>query len=38
MVELGIVEEVTGWQRGRLFAYKHYLTLLSKGTEPLPRD
>lgn len=32
---LGIVEEVTGKARGRVFAYKRYLDLLSEGTVPL---
>jgi Fic family protein len=32
---LGIVEEVTGRRRGRVFAYRGYLAILSEGTEPL---
>ena len=32
---LGIVSEVTGKSRGRLFAYTRYLDLLNEGTEPL---
>jgi Fic family protein len=32
---LGIVEEVTGKRRGRVFAYRRYLDILSEGTEPL---
>ena len=36
MASAGIVREVTGKQRGRLFAYTKYLALLDKGTEPLP--
>jgi hypothetical protein len=32
----GIVHEVTGKRRNRLFAYSKYLALLDKGTEPLP--
>lgn len=36
MAKAGIVREVTGKQRGRLFAYTKYLSLLDKGTEPLP--
>jgi Fic family protein len=36
MAKAGIVREVTGKQRGRLFAYTKYLALLDKGTEPLP--
>lgn len=38
MIELGILEEVTGRQRGRVFVYRNYLTLLSEGTDPLPRE
>lgn len=30
-----IVQEITGRQRDRLFAYKSYLTILEEGTEPL---
>ena len=36
MVSKGIVREITGKQRGRLFVYTKYLDLLDKGTEPLP--
>ena len=36
LASAGIVREVTGKQRGRLFAYTSYLALLGKGTEPLP--
>jgi Fic family protein len=32
---LGIVEEVTGRRRGRVFGYTEYLAILSEGTEPL---
>ena len=32
---LGIVDEVTGKRRGRVFAYRRYLDILSEGTEPL---
>lgn len=32
---LGVVEEVTGRRRGRVFAYRQYLAILSEGTEPL---
>ncbi len=32
---LGIVEEVTGRRRGRVFAYRRYLAILSEGTAPL---
>lgn len=32
---LGIVEEITGKARGRVFVYQRYLSLLEAGTEPL---
>ncbi|MFN4024170.1 MAG: Fic family protein [Hyphomonas sp.] len=32
---LGIVEEITGNARGRVFVYRRYLSLLDTGTEPL---
>ncbi|MFB1484830.1 Fic family protein [Corallococcus sp. RDP092CA] len=32
---LGIVEEVTGRRRGRVFAYRGYLAILNEGTTPL---
>ena len=32
---LGIVTEVTGRRRGRVFAYRRYLSILSEGTEPM---
>jgi Fic family protein len=35
LLDLGIVEEVTGKARGRVFAYRRYLDLLSEGTEPI---
>ncbi len=35
MIKLGIVQELTGKQRNRLFVYRRYLDLLSEGTEPL---
>ena len=34
---LGIVREMTGKQRGRIFLYDAYLVILDEGTEPLPR-
>jgi Fic family protein len=34
---LGIVREVTGRQRGRLFAYTKYMNILNRGTER-PKD
>lgn len=33
---LGVVAEVTGRKRGRVFAYRGYLAILSEGTDPLP--
>lgn len=35
--ELGILREITGKQRGRMFVYSDYLSILSRGTEPLGR-
>lgn len=35
LMKLGIVHELTGRQRSRLFAYTQYLNLLSEGTTPL---
>lgn len=32
---LGIVEEMTGRRRGRVFGYRRYLAILSEGTDPL---
>ncbi len=34
---IGIVREVTGKQRGRIFVYDSYLKILERGTEPLRR-
>lgn len=31
----GVVREITGRRRDRLFAYKNYLSILEEGTEPL---
>lgn len=33
--KLGIVREITGRRRGRLFAYSDYLNILNQGMEPL---
>jgi Fic family protein len=33
--KLGVLQELTGRQRGRLFVYGKYLAILSEGTEPL---
>lgn len=35
---LGVVEEVTGRRRGRVFGYTGYLAILGEGTEPLPHE
>ncbi len=35
LVELGILRELTGQRRNRLFSYHEYLSILSEGTEPL---
>ncbi|MBK1735175.1 cell filamentation protein Fic [Halorhodospira abdelmalekii] len=34
---IGILEEITGRKRGRVFSYRAYLKILSEGTDPLPR-
>jgi Fic family protein len=36
LITLGIVRELTGKQRRRVFAYSKYLAVLDRGTEPLP--
>jgi Fic family protein len=36
LIKSGIVREVTGRRRNRLFAYPSYLSRLDEGTEPLP--
>ena len=33
---LGVIDEVTGKRRGRVFGYRQYLAILSEGTDPLP--
>jgi Fic family protein len=33
---LGVVEEVTGCRRNRVFGYRRFLAILSEGTDPLP--
>ncbi|PKL97711.1 MAG: cell filamentation protein Fic, partial [Gammaproteobacteria bacterium HGW-Gammaproteobacteria-7] len=35
LVELGIVNELTGQRRNRVFAYQAYLAILSEGAQPL---
>jgi cell filamentation protein, protein adenylyltransferase len=37
LVRIGIVEEVTGKRRDRLFTYSRYFNIVSEGTEPLRR-
>lgn len=34
--EAGILREVTGRTRGKVYVYDEYLSLLTEGTEPLP--
>jgi Fic family protein len=34
LVRMGMVQEISGRQRGRLYAYRDYLDLLEAGTEP----
>ncbi|WP_414832780.1 Fic family protein [Afifella sp. YEN Y35] len=34
--KMGIVAEITGRKRGRVFSYERYLAILSEGTDPLP--
>lgn len=34
--ELGVARETTGKERNKVFVYRAYLDILSKGTEPLP--
>ena len=33
--QLGIMREIIGVKRERVFAYAHYLNILNEGTEPL---
>jgi Fic family protein len=35
LLKLGVVKELTGTPRNRVFAYENYLRILSEGTEPL---
>jgi Fic family protein len=35
LIDMGILEEMTGRARNRLFVYKNYLAILTSGTEPL---
>ena len=34
---LGLIKEISGNQRGRIYAYQAYLDILNEGAEPLPR-
>jgi ribosomal protein S25 len=34
---LGIIREVTGRQRNRVYEYTRVMAIVSEGTEPLPR-
>ncbi len=36
LLKLGILEEITGRQKGRIFGYRKYIHILGEGTEPLP--
>lgn len=36
LANLGIVREITGQKRNRLYSYQAYLDILNEGTEPLP--
>ncbi len=38
MQRAGIVQEITGHRRGRVFSYGDYMRLLSEGTELPPQD
>jgi Fic family protein len=35
MQQLGMLREITGRQRHRLFVYEAYLAILNEGTEPI---
>jgi hypothetical protein len=35
MQRLGILREITGRQRHRLFVYDRYMEILNEGTEPM---
>lgn len=37
LLDLGMLREITGKRRDRLFVYEAYLGILNQGTEPLPR-
>jgi hypothetical protein len=35
LLGLGLVRELTGYRRNRVFAYDRYLAILGEGTEPM---
>jgi Fic family protein len=35
MMRMGILREITGRERGRLFVYQPYIAILDEGTEPM---
>jgi hypothetical protein len=35
--KIGIVREITGKQRDRVYVYSQYVKILDEGTHPLPR-
>jgi len=37
LVDIGLVRELTGYRRNRVFAYDGYMAILGEGTEPLRR-
>jgi hypothetical protein len=37
LMRIGIVEEVTGKRRDRIFTYSRYFNIVSEGTDPLRR-
>jgi len=37
MISLGLLREIAGKQRHRLFVYDPYPAILNEGTQPLPR-
>ncbi len=34
---LGVLQEITGKRRSRLYVYRRYMSILSEGTEPIGR-
>lgn len=38
MTNLGILQEISGKKRDRVYLYRRYLDILEEGTEPLPRS